>query len=56
MELVAVRAAGEVPGAGGEVEGSEGEGEEVVASKVGPDGSLEQGTRAKGFQIGITGE
>lgn len=56
MELVAVRAAGEVPGAGGEVEGSEGEGEEVVASKVGPGGSLEQGTRAKGFQIGITEE
>ena len=34
MELVAVRVAGEVPGAGGEVEASEGEGGEVVASKV----------------------
>jgi hypothetical protein len=38
MELVAVRAAGEVPEAGGEVEGSEGEGGEVVASKVELDG------------------
>ena len=55
MELVAVRAAGEVLGAGGEVEGSEGEGGEVVASKDGLDGSLEQGTGAKGFQTGIEG-
>jgi hypothetical protein len=36
--LVVVHAAGEVPGAGGEVEGSEGEGGEVVASKVELDG------------------
>ena len=56
MELVVVRAAGEVPGAEGEVEGSEEEGGGVVASKGGLDGSLEQDTRAKGFQVGIAGE
>ena len=50
MELVVVRAAGEVPGAEGEVEDSEGEGGEVVASKGELDGSLEQDTRTKGFR------
>jgi hypothetical protein len=50
MELVVVRAAGEVPGVEGEVEGSEGEGGGVVVSKGGLDGSLEQDTRAKGFR------
>jgi hypothetical protein len=50
MELVVDRAAGEDPGAEGEVEGSEEGGGGVVASKGGLDGSLEQDTRAKGFK------